>query len=186
MRTGVYKILNLINGKFYIGSSALNIYNRWNTHKWHLVRNNHHNKKLQNSWNKYDGIKGFAFIVLEFCEPEKCIEREQFYIDTLKPALNIRLIAESQLGTSRGLETKLRISKAKKGIPYSEEAKKNMSLSHKGKKHTKDWNENISKGQKGRIQNMNTRLAVAEANRKRVWSSESRQKSSDSHRRLSI
>lgn len=172
---GVYKILNIVNNKFYIGSSSKSIENRWNIHRWHLRLNNHHNSKLQNSWNKY-GEQVFEFSILELCLKENCIEREQYFIDSLKPKLNIRKKAESQIGLKRSKESLLRMSKAKKGQKYSEQARINMSLSRKGKKHTKQWNINIGLGQKGKIINLKTRLAVADSNRKRVWTDEARKK----------
>lgn len=48
---GVYKILNLINGRFYIGQS-LHIHNRFNQHKKQLLNNKHSNVFLQNDYNK--------------------------------------------------------------------------------------------------------------------------------------
>jgi len=66
--TGIYKIVNIVNGKIYIGS-ALNIYNRIFgsssiSHLKALKNNNHINKKLQNSFNKY-GEDSFEFFIVE-------------------------------------------------------------------------------------------------------------------------
>ena len=44
MKSGVYKITNVKNGKFYIGSSK-DIEFRWSEHKKHLNGNYHINKK---------------------------------------------------------------------------------------------------------------------------------------------
>ena len=49
---GVYKIVNTVNGKIYIGSSK-NIDRRWNEHIRVLELNAHNNQHLQNAWNKY-------------------------------------------------------------------------------------------------------------------------------------
>ena len=49
---GIYKIENKVNGKVYIGQSV-NIKKRWKQHKYELNSNNHVNKHLQASWNKY-------------------------------------------------------------------------------------------------------------------------------------
>lgn len=38
---------------------------------------------------------------MELCPRELCIEREQWWIDTLKPDLNIQKIADSALGVKR-------------------------------------------------------------------------------------
>jgi group I intron endonuclease len=86
MRSGVYKITNEVNGKFYIGSSK-DIDDRWeNGHKGYLNRNQHVNPKLQNAWNYYGSDK-FTMILIEIVEPKKelLLEREQYYLDLFKP-----------------------------------------------------------------------------------------------------
>ena len=57
--SGIYKITNNVNGKFYIGSSQ-NISRRWYDHKRELRIQKHHNKYLQRAWNKY-GEENFSF-----------------------------------------------------------------------------------------------------------------------------
>lgn len=89
---GIYKIINLINGKFYIGSSK-NLRNRLWKHRSLLRHNKHHNPHLQNSWDKY-GEDNFDYCILEVCD-EKCqYEREQYYIDSCHPEYNIAEIVE--------------------------------------------------------------------------------------------
>ena len=80
---GVYKITNMVNGKFYIGSSN-NIYNRWCQHKNSLNEGTHGNTHLQNAWNKYEE-QNFKFEIIEECAPEMQFEREQFYLNKLNP-----------------------------------------------------------------------------------------------------
>jgi len=85
-KSGIYCILNLKNQKKYIGSSK-NIYDRIINHKMMLRNNKHHNDYLQNSWNK-NKSKNFIYIILEFCDKNILIKREQFYINNLKPEFN--------------------------------------------------------------------------------------------------
>lgn len=80
---GVYKITNLVNGKFYIGSSN-NIKNRWYNHQKSLDEGTHGNAHLQKAWNKY-GKENFKFEIIEECDPAVQFEREQFYLNELKP-----------------------------------------------------------------------------------------------------
>ena len=63
MESGIYKILNNINGKIYIGSTK-NFNKRWVTHKYLLRLNKHENKHLQYAWNKYGEVH-FEFIKVE-------------------------------------------------------------------------------------------------------------------------
>ena len=76
---GIYMIMNLVNGKFYIGSSK-NIKNRFWGHKGSLNNNRHHSSLLQRAWNKY-GEENFIFEILENCLEEKLLEREQIWLD---------------------------------------------------------------------------------------------------------
>lgn len=79
MKTGVYKIINLLNNKKYIGSSC-NILQRFRQHKHKLSKNRHENSYLQNAWNKY-GIEAFLFQIVEICSQDQLESREQFWID---------------------------------------------------------------------------------------------------------
>lgn len=77
--SGVYSITNLKNGKLYIGSSN-NIYRRWRDHKNLLKKDKHHSNHLQRAWNKY-GEENFIFKILEECNEDILLKREQYYID---------------------------------------------------------------------------------------------------------
>ena len=80
---GVYKIINLVNGKIYVGSSK-DIKNRWTQHIKALNEGTHGNIHLQNAWNKYHE-ENFKFKIIEECSPEIQFEREQFYLNELNP-----------------------------------------------------------------------------------------------------
>jgi group I intron endonuclease len=65
---------------------------------------------VQRSFDKY-GESTFVFRLLELVEPSKCIEREQFYIDTLNPTLNIKREAlRSCIGVKHTQATKDKVS----------------------------------------------------------------------------
>ena len=80
--SGIYKIINKINGKYYIGSSK-NIQRRWNEHKSELNRGIHQNSYLQNSWNKY-GENNFHFVIEKEVPKQTLIMEEQKYLDKIK------------------------------------------------------------------------------------------------------
>ena len=82
--TGIYKIFNKVNGKFYIGSSK-DIFGRWKEHLSELRNNKHFNSHLQSSWNKYSE-ESFIFQILEECENNEKIleETEQKWLDETK------------------------------------------------------------------------------------------------------
>lgn len=110
----VYKIINNITKEFYIGSTVDFVYRIW-CHKRDLNNNKHHSPILQNSWNKYKG-KNFSFEIIEDIEDKnKLIEREQYWINLLKPKFNCSLIAGSPLGVKHTLQSRMNMSKAHKG-----------------------------------------------------------------------
>lgn len=96
---GVYKITNIINNKFYIGScsSKTFLYERLKHHEQDLINNRHCNSYLQRSFNKY-GINNFYYEIIEICEAEECIEKEQSWMNLLKPHYNLCKKAESSFG----------------------------------------------------------------------------------------
>lgn len=63
MTRGIYKIINIINNKFYVGS-AVDLKRRKARHFSELRTNKHNNRHLQAAWNKY-GEQAFVFVVLE-------------------------------------------------------------------------------------------------------------------------
>jgi group I intron endonuclease len=145
--SGIYKIINKVNGKYYVGSSV-DVYRRWNEHKSELNRNCHGNNYLQNSWNKY-GKDNFEFIIIETCEADKLIITEQKYIDLCKNDRNISYnIGYDAISSFLGKH-------------HTEEAKEKNRISHLGKyegdknpnygkKHTDAIRKKISKALKGK------------------------------------
>lgn len=139
---GIYQILNLINGKFYIGK-ATHVIGRWATHKYYLRNNKHKNIYLQASWNKYGEIY-FEFILIEACNLESLTIKEQYWIDTLgacdrELGYNINPNSETSLGKKHRQETKDKISAANKGNKWSEKAKAAIT----GRKHSKEHIEKV-------------------------------------------
>lgn len=143
----IYKIVNIVNGKIYIGST-INYKRRISAHLSRLNKNEHHSIKLQNSYNKY-GIDNFEFIILEEVEDVRIlIETEQKWIDTLTPELNMTTIAglNCHIGLKRSNETKKKISESLKGKKLSEEHKESVRKTLTGRKLSDEHKENIKKG----------------------------------------
>lgn len=69
LKSGVYKLTNLINNRIYIGS-AKRFKERWKQHHYALKNNKHSNKFLQADYNKC-GEDAFKFEVLEVISGEK-------------------------------------------------------------------------------------------------------------------
>jgi group I intron endonuclease len=83
---GIYRIKNLVNNKCYYGSSK-QIEKRFTRHRKELKNNIHINCILQRAWDKY-GEDNFLFEIIEECNINVLLEREQRYLD-LQPDYNI-------------------------------------------------------------------------------------------------
>ena len=82
--SGVYKITNSVTGDFYVGSSN-DVKHRWACHKSPSTWALHPKVKLYQAFIKY-GLDNFIFEIIEETLPIK--EREQYFIDQLKPNYN--------------------------------------------------------------------------------------------------
>jgi group I intron endonuclease len=71
----IYKIINTINNKFYVGSTT-NTKDRFAVHRKRLRKNVHHTKHLQAAWNKY-GEKAFVFHVIEMIPPDQSLQEAE-------------------------------------------------------------------------------------------------------------
>ena len=86
MKSGIYCIENLKNGKKYIGQSR-NIERRWSSHQSAFRRGHTGGSLLYRAMAKH-GIESFEFRVLEYCSPKVIDERERFYIQELQSMSN--------------------------------------------------------------------------------------------------
>ena len=158
MNTGIYKITNTVNGKFYIGK-AINITKRLYQHKTDLKNNRHINKHMQASYNKY-GISCFTFKPIIYCDEILLndYERDLIYLsESYNNSIGYNKTFGGE-GSKLTEETKAKISNSHKGILHSEESKKKMSLSRMGKK----WD--ISKPRKTQVRkplSLETRIKIS-------------------------
>ena len=172
--TGIYKIININNNKVYIGS-AVNICNRWKNHISCLNKNKHHSSKLQNSWNKHSA-DNFIFEIIEECDKEKLIEREQYYIDlygSYKSGYNSTPKSGSNLGRKCSEETIKKMSvvlignKRNAGHKHSDKTLKKLSDLNKGcknkmfnKKHSEKTKIKISNALKGKVNSLGVKRSI--------------------------
>lgn len=135
-KSGIYKIVNKVNGKCYVGS-AVDLNNRFCCHRYDLRNQCHINQKLQHAWNKY-GEDSFVFEVLEFVDgKDELIKKEQAYLDSMdvfRGGYNICKKAGSRLGMKHTEHSKVKMSIRHKNISLKTRLK--MSESHKGKRHS--------------------------------------------------
>lgn len=124
LNTGIYLISFDQTKKVYIGSASRicikfdsnkGFNARWNGHLNRLRTNKSNSIKLQNAYNKY-GEQSMYFKIIENVDPNKCIEREQYWIDkynSCKFGYNCSPKSGSQLGYKHNQKSKEKISKNK-------------------------------------------------------------------------
>jgi len=153
--SGLYEIRNLINDKIYVGS-AIDIPQRFRSHKSSLRRHKHYNPILQNSWNKY-GEKNFSFKKILLCFKKNLIFYEQLYLDLyscVDQGFNIARTAGSPLGVKHSAAINKR--KGRKGQEHHQYGKSQLksikdkiSETLRGRELSEEHCVNISKATKG-------------------------------------
>ena len=164
IKSGIYKILNKVDGKYYVGSSK-NIQYRWTEHKRQLNNNCHHNDYLQHAWNKY-GSDSFDFIILEPTDTDSTLLVEQKYLDIAKTEqdkcynLNFKVT-----GGDMGQHSRDKIRIKMTGRKLSTETKEKMS---KSKMHGTVKKDNKTSCKESRLRNPNTHKEYYQKNRERI------------------
>jgi group I intron endonuclease len=125
-QSGIYRWINNMNSKSYVGS-GVNLTKRLGSY-FNINELNRNSRPIQDALLKY-GYKNFTLEILEYCPKTKLIEREQFYLDLLIPEYNILKYAYSLLGFKHSQET---LEKLKAKV-ISPEHKEILSSIHKGK-----------------------------------------------------
>lgn len=87
--SGIYRFD--IGKHFYIGSAKV-IKRRWKEHITLFKKNKHHSNFAQNAFNRY---KSIVFSIVELCGEDNITQREQYWIDTLSPDLNMTAVADN-------------------------------------------------------------------------------------------
>jgi group I intron endonuclease len=141
-KAGIYLWTHKESGKRYVGSASnlktrLSLYFNLN----YLERN-----KTMHICNalKEHGYSTFSLSIIEYINITDLslgeakiliLEREQFYIDSMKPEYNILPTAGSRLGSFHLAETLAKMSESHKGKVLSAETKALMSEAKSGKNH---------------------------------------------------
>ena len=126
-KSGIYRWVNKITKNTYVGS-AIDLSNRLNRYYHKSELNKKNARPIIQALFKY-GHDNFILEILEYCDKSILLEREQYYLDKLKPEYNILKFAYSMLGykhTASSIE-KLKTKKV------SPEHKLLLSLTHKNK-----------------------------------------------------
>lgn len=165
--SGIYAIRHIDSGKLYIGS-AVNLSNRWRTHRGYLNRGTHHSRYLQNAWNRH-GADTFVFEVLEFVEDKAdLIRAEQRWLDHVKPwqsgiGYNTSPTAGSCLGVKQTAETRAKLSAIKRNQSIETRAK--IGEANRRRVLTPETRARMSASQKARAPESFAGVTAASRNR---------------------
>jgi len=157
-KTVVYRLVNNLNGKTYIGSSV-NLTVR--LYKYYSLKHLTLNKTpIHNALIKY-GFNNFSLEILEYCkEGENLVSREQYYLELLSPEYNVLELAGSSLGFKHKKETLEYFKNIRK---VSEETRENLSLAATGRILTEETRKKISEARKDIKLSVDTRTKISEA-----------------------
>lgn len=150
-KSGVYCWVNTLTGEAYIGS-AVSLSNRFSVYFSTKSVNevlNRSKSKILSALLKY-GYSAFRLEILEICNSNQTIDREQYYLDLLKPEYNILSIASSSFGKLHSEETKFKISNSLKGRILSKEVKEKMSIIRTGKIFSEETKNKLSELRRGK------------------------------------
>lgn len=162
-KTGVYKILNKTNGKFYIGSASVSFDRRWREHRSRLRTGIHQNRYLLAAWNKY-GEASFEFLIIERCAPSLCLDREQYW-------LNLTQCFKKEIGYNLSGD-----ATGSLGVKWSEEAKKRHSARLMGRVITPESIAKRTLKQKGMKRSEQTKQRMSEVAKTSVRAVEARKR----------
>lgn len=129
-QVGVYALICRVTHKFYIGSSVY-LGCRLLDYMQPAYLARRENLPVTRAIIKY-GLTNFCFIVLETCELENVLVREQYWLDFLKPDYNLSPTAGSTLGVNLSKETREKLRVAHLGKTHSLETRLLMSEMKKG------------------------------------------------------
>lgn len=159
--TGIYAIINTINGKRYVGQ-AVNIKNRINGHFKRLRAEKHHCAHLQSAFQKY-GQERFTYSVLEECPVEALTEREQYWMDYYRDRglYNTAPAAGSNIGLKFGPETTAKHLVHLIGHKLSPESRAKLSASKKGWKPSDETRAKMSAAKRNMSDETKARMSAA-------------------------
>jgi group I intron endonuclease len=153
----IYKIINVVNGKLYIGSTMHKFSKRKSEHLTALRKGYHFNSHLQSAWNKY-GEENFIFEILERFSDDvdqiKILQKELELINLITPEYNIcKKTAGGKLGRILTDSEKKKIGDFHRGKKHSEETIFKIKEARKIQIITEDHKRKISEsliGKSGR------------------------------------
>jgi group I intron endonuclease len=155
MAMGIYKIINIKNNKFYVGS-AVNFSRRKTRHFSELRTNKHNNKHLQAAWNKY-GEVSFIFAIVEVInDKETLLAAENVWLKEHVGKEYCYNLGTDATAPTLGWSGEKSPTWGRKRTPAELKAQ-----NWKGRKHKDEAKQKISNSLKGHLVSTETRLKIS-------------------------
>ncbi len=172
----IYKLQNKINGKIYIGKTAKEVEQR-------IAEHLNAKSLIGNALRKY-GLQSFDIFIMDLADDNETLnEKERYWIkfhDCKVPnGYNLTGGGEGIIGYRHSKESKLEMSKSRKGKILSEETKKRMSQALKGRKHSEETKEKIRQSNLGQKRSEEAKQKMSNAAEGRRHSEKTKKKMSD-------
>lgn len=180
MTSGIYKIINKVNGKYYVGSSK-NIESRWKSHRYQLRRSCHKNIMLQNDYNRGDEFEYMVIESITLNDIDRCMKmyggmcklrRVEYYIKNGMMLPAILLIAEQMYLdiAKKQRETNYQQCYQADGGELSDESRRKISESLKGREFSDEHKQRIGEANRNRVYSEVTRRKIGMASSNRTHS----------------
>lgn len=157
MKMGIYKLINVVNNKFYVGS-AVNFSRRKTRHFSELRTGKHNNRYLQAAWNKH-GEAAFVFVVVEEVQDKAALlETENRWLKEHVGKDYCYNLGVDATAPMLGVSGELSPTWGRKRTPEERAAQ-----SWQGREHTKEARSKISASLKGHTLTTETRLKISAA-----------------------
>ncbi len=158
----VYCWVNNVNNKRYVGSTT-NLTAR--LYKYYSINHLFKNRNVINNALSKHGYSKFSFHILDVCDIDKCIIREQHYMDLLKPEYNILKKAGSSMGFKHSEETLKWFMQERK---VSENTRKNLSSAASNRILSEKERNKFSLSRLGKEMSLSTRAKISDS-ANRLW-----------------
>jgi group I intron endonuclease len=130
-----YLIINIINGKVYVGKTVDSLQRRWNRHKWDAC--NGKKTYLHRAMRKY-GIENFSVMpVMPFFNTDADLKKQEieliadFHANDPKCGYNLTKGGDGTTGYKPSAETRSLWSTIRTGVKFSDETRQLLSEFHK-------------------------------------------------------
>lgn len=172
---GIYRIVNTVTGRSYIGQTAERFQRRYWHHNWCLSQGKHHNKQLQKDWRLYGG-ESFIFEVLQRVSDKDDLDALEIkYISSYRSSdanfgYNLQPGGHSGFNNAPFVspEARKRVGEANRkrmlGSKLSEETRAKMRASSKHRSPTEEERQALSKRMSERVVSDTTKEKLRQAN----------------------